>query len=153
MLKAGKDRWTLPTMKAGEFPEPRGSSLESLEVTMRGGAFRQIFKRSSFVADDREHEKYTLKGINIEVTESKFCMLATDMNCAAIAESPCSTGVLSRKIELAYEVVFRNRKMEGRLSQILNLRILTVCRFIRFAENGSTITCGQRRCPDPVCRV
>ena len=58
---------------------------------MQGGAFRQIFKRSSFAADDREHEKYNLKGINVEVTESKFCM-AADGNCCALGEAPCSTG-------------------------------------------------------------
>ena len=57
VLKAGKDRWTLPTMKVGEFPQPRTAAPDSIEVTMRGGSFRQIFKRSSFVADDRAYEK------------------------------------------------------------------------------------------------
>lgn len=92
VLKSAKDRWNLPTMPADDFPDPQPMPAGALELTMQAGAFKQVYKRTVFAADDRPHEKFTFKGVRIEVSQSKLAMAASDGNFFAMCDQNCTTG-------------------------------------------------------------
>lgn len=95
-LRAGFGSWRLLSESPDDFPDVPEPTDVALELFIQTGLLKQAFRRASFAsaATNSENKDFSLKGINIEVEQSKLRLATSDINSVAVAEVPCSTGDL-----------------------------------------------------------
>lgn len=94
-VQAGRSRFTLATLPAGEFP-----SIDDLELVERvsvpEAALKELIERTAF-AMAQQDVRYYLNGLLLDLREDSLRCVATDGHRLALCEADVPAGAKSRK--------------------------------------------------------
>jgi len=94
-LKAGRSRYTLATLPAGEFPTI--DDIELVErVSLPEAVLKNLMDRTAFAMANQD-VRYYLNGMLLDLNEDTLRCVATDGHRLALAETALSSGVGSRR--------------------------------------------------------
>ncbi len=90
LVKSGKSRFTLSTLKADEFPA-MGLNGAGMAVKLKRAELKQLLERTQF-AMAQQDVRYYLNGLLIDVTPARIRAVATDGHRLAFSELKRETG-------------------------------------------------------------
>lgn len=92
LLKSGKSRFSLSTLKPDEFPSMGSATAASSELRLKRVELKQLLERTQF-AMAQQDVRYYLNGLLLDVAPARLRAVATDGHRLAFSELKRETGV------------------------------------------------------------